>query len=315
MRQGPLNHCLDTRLLMPGAQEYEDVKFTASDGLQLYARKYGSRDSRLTPVLCLAGLTRNSADFHFIASHMATDRLVLAPDYRGRGKSQYASDPASYQPETEMADAIALLKLYDIKSFVVIGTSRGGLIAMIMGAAMKDRLCGVVLNDIGPKLEDEGLLRIVDYLGLEPDFKDWDEAVAALKQSQTGFENLNERQWLAYAKRIYREENGRPVMAYDPALTTTFPDRQFIEAGKIPQLWDLYEQLAGLPVAVIRGENSDLLSPLTLDKMKKLHPGLITATVPARGHVPFLDEPEAIRAIDQLLVQADDLAGSTAGSD
>ena len=174
-----------------------------------------------------------------------------------------------------------------------------------MGAVMPERLCGIVLNDIGPKIEDAGLLRIVDYLGVDPGYADWSEAAQALRQSHTDFSGLDDADWLAFAKRLYREENGRPVLNYDPQIKVTFPDRAFIESGKIPQAWDLFDKLAGLPVAIIRGANSDLLSAATVDEMKRRHPGLIVSTVPGRGHVPFLDEPEAVQAIEQLLEKAD----------
>ncbi len=285
-------------------QDWRDVFITSDDGLRLFARDYGPENSDLAPVLCLAGLTRNSMDFHKIAVRLAKTRRVIVPDYRGRGLSDYASDWQTYQPHVEMADALKLLDQLGIEKFVVIGTSRGGLIAMVMGQAIKERLLGVVLNDIGPKLEDDGLLRIAESINERAEISSWESLVDGLKKYSTGFSGLSEQEWLAFAHNLYQEKDGKIEPDYDFNLTRTFPSVDFIKQGKIPEAWDLFDMLKGLPVAVIRGENSDLLSTQTVAKMQKAHPGLITATVPNRAHVPFLDEPEAVAAIDQVLSAA-----------
>ena len=282
-------------------QNWRDVFFTSDDGLKLFSRDYGPEDSELVPVLCLAGLTRNSMDFHLVASRLAKTRRVIVPDYRGRGLSEYASNWQTYQPHVEMADAIRLLDQLNIEKFAVIGTSRGGLISMVMGQAIRDRLLGVVLNDIGPKLEDEGLLRIAESINERVEFSNWDSAVKGLKKYSIGFSGLSDDDWLAFAHNLYRESNGKIEPDYDFNLTKTFPTVEFVRSGKIPQAWDLFATLKDLPLAVIRGENSDLLSIETVEKMQQAHPGLITANVPNRAHVPFLDEPEAVEAIDQVL--------------
>jgi len=285
-------------------QDWRDVYITSDDGLRLFARDYGPENSDLAPVLCLAGLTRNSMDFHKVATRLAKDRRVIVPDYRGRGLSEYPKDWQTYQPHVEMADALKLLDQLGIEKFMVIGTSRGGLIAMVMGQAIKERLLGVVLNDIGPKLEDEGLLRIAESINERPEISSWESLVDGLKKYSTGFSGLSEQEWVAFAHNLYQERDGKIEPDFDFNLTKTFPTVEFIKQGKIPEAWDLFDTLKGLPVAVIRGENSDLLSTETVTKMQKAHPGLITTTVPNRAHVPFLDEPEAIAAIDQVLSAA-----------
>jgi len=282
-------------------QNWRDVFFTSSDQLKLFARDYGPLESDRPAVLCLAGLTRNSSDFHQVASRLAKTRRVIVPDYRGRGISDYARDWQTYQPQTEMADALELLDQLDIEKFAVIGTSRGGLISMLMGHSVKDRMTGVVLNDIGPVLEDSGLLRIASSINQPVEFSSWDEVVDGLIRYSIGFSGLSKEQWLAFAHNLYRQKGDKIIPDYDFNLTKTFPSVDFIRAGKIPQVWDLFETLNGLPVAVIRGENSDLLSPETVEKMAQMHCGLITATVPGRAHVPFLDEAEAVAAIDAVL--------------
>jgi pimeloyl-ACP methyl ester carboxylesterase len=282
---------------------WRDVRFRSPDGLDLYARDYGPAGGGPTPVLCLSGLTRNSKDSHPIAERIATVRRVVAPDYRGRGRSAYADDWTSYRVEVELTDAMALLDTLGIGKVVVLGTSRGGLIAMLMAAQHRERLAGVLLNDIGPVLEPEGLLRIRSYLGRPLRVTTWRGAVAALKRTNPGFESLDEAQWLAFAQRLYRDEGGRPVLDYDRNLRRSFPTPSQIAAGTVPPLWDLMSGLEGLPVAALRGEHSDLLSRATHARMADLVAGLDAVTVRGRGHAPFLNEPESITAIDRLLAR------------
>jgi len=282
-------------------QNWRNVYFTSDDGLRLYGRDYGPLNGSQTPVLCLAGLTRNSKDFHHVASRLAQSRRVIVPDYRGRGLSQYADDWKTYQPDVEMADAVKLLDHSGINNFYVIGTSRGGLISMVMGQTIKHRLAGVVLNDIGPKLEDDGLIRIADAISTRTHHNDWREVADSLKEYSIGFSEMSDDDWLEFARNLYREKDGIIEADYDVNLIKTFPDADFIRSGRIPQAWEMFETFNGLPVGVVRGENSDLLSPETVEKMHQVHDGLISATVPNRAHVPFLDETEAIAVIDNIL--------------
>ncbi|HUE46801.1 MAG TPA: alpha/beta hydrolase [Aestuariivirgaceae bacterium] len=282
---------------------WRDVRFRSPDGLELYARDYGPSESASTPVLCLSGLTRNSRDAQPLAEQIASDRRVIAPDYRGRGRSAYAPDWSSYTVEVELADAIALLDRLGVGKVVLIGTSRGGLIAMLMAALHRDRLAGVLLNDIGPVLEPAGLLRIRQYLGRPLRFTTWRGAVAALKRINPGLESLSEAEWLAFARRVYRDEGGRPVLDYDPNLRRSFPTPAKIAAGAVPPMWELMAPLEGLPVATLRGEHSDLLSPQTLARMAENVPGLDAVTVANRGHAPFLDESESRAGVARLLAR------------
>ena len=287
---------------MSGAA-WRDVRFRSPDGLELYARDYGPREAASTPVLCLSGLTRNSRDAQPLADQIAHERRVIAPDYRGRGRSEYAPDWSSYAVEVELADAIALLECLGIARVVLIGTSRGGLIAMLMAALHRDRLAGVLLNDIGPVLEPAGLLRIRRYLGRPLRFTTWRGAVAALKRINPELDSLSEAEWLAFARRVYRDEGGRPVLDYDVNLRRSFPAAARIAAGTVPPMWELMAPLETLPVTVLRGEHSDLLSPQTLARMAANVPGLDAVTVANRGHAPFLDEPESRAGVARLLAR------------
>lgn len=287
---------------MSGAA-WRDVRFRSPDGLDLHARDYGPLAPASTPVLCLSGLTRNSRDAQPLAEHIASERRLVAPDYRGRGRSAYSPDWSTYTVEVELADAIALLDRLGIAKVVLIGTSRGGLIAMLMAALHRDRLAGVLLNDIGPVLEPAGLLRIRRYLGRPLRFTTWRGAVAALKRDNPGFESLSEAEWLAFAHRLFRDEDGRPVLDYDPNLRRSFPTPARIVAGAVPPMWELMAALKGLPVAALRGEHSDLLSRETHARMAEEVPGLDAVTVANRAHAPFLDEPESLAAIARLLAR------------
>jgi pimeloyl-ACP methyl ester carboxylesterase len=282
---------------------FRDFFCTSEDGLRLYGRDYGGGGR--TPVLCLPGLTRNARDFETLAPRLSNERRVVAIDYRGRGRSQYAPDPMTYRPEVEASDTLAVLDHLSIARAAVVGTSRGGIVAMVMAARALARLAGVAFNDIGPRIDKVGLLRIRSYLGETPSFRDWAEAVAAVKERNPGFDGLGEDQWLAFARRVFRDEGGEPRLDYDPRLGEAFPSLADIEQDKVPELWGLFDLLAPLPLLVLRGENSDLLGAATVAEMAARHPGFMAVTVAGRGHVPFLDEPESIAALDRWLAAVD----------
>jgi pimeloyl-ACP methyl ester carboxylesterase len=279
--------------------------------LRLVARDYGSDFSRLTPVLCLPGLTRNAKDFETVAQRLSPLRRVICPDFRGRGRSQYAGDPLTYRPDQELADTLALLDRLGIGRVAAIGTSRGGIVAMVMAAKAKERLAGVLLNDIGPRIETAGLIRIRTYLGTDPAFASWQEAVAALKRTNVGFDTLSDDEWLAFAKRVFREEDGKPRTDYDGKLTATFPAVEDIRSGKVPELWGLLDLMTDIPVTVLRGEQSDLLSAAIVTEMTQHAPALEAVTVANRGHVPFLGEAESEAAIDRWLARIDAAVSSS----
>ena len=284
--------------------DVREVYFAAADGLELFARDYG--DDGLTPVMCLPGLTRNSRDFETVAPRLSPKRRVICPDYRGRGRSQYAADPVTYRPDVELDDALRLLDTLGVTRAAVIGTSRGGIVAMVMAAKAKDRLAGVLFNDVGPHLETAGLLRIRNYLGATLPFHTWDGAVEALKAANPGFDKLTDTDWMNFARRVFRDDNGRPGLDYDPDLAKTFPGAEAIAAGKLADIWNLFDLVAPLPSLVLRGENSDLLSEATVAEMQRRSPRLAAVTVKGRAHVPFLDEAESIAAMDQWLARVDE---------
>jgi pimeloyl-ACP methyl ester carboxylesterase len=287
------------------ASGYTPIHYQTDDGLKLFARDYDSALSSLPPLLCLPGLTRNSRDFETIAPWLARTRRVITADFRGRGLSQYASDPTSYRPDIELADMISLLNFLKIDRVAVIGTSRGGIVGMLMAAFFRDRLAGLLLNDVGPELGSAGLLRIRSYLGIQREFASWDAAMANLKSSNSGFEALSEKEWRAFAERLFKPVDGLPQADYDPALALTFPSVEDITAGRVANLWELFASTEGLPVSVVRGEHSDLLNPATVEAMKQKNAGLEATVIPNRGHAPFLDEAPAKDVIMRWLARVD----------
>jgi len=271
----------------------------AQDDVELYYRDYGDPLASPTPVLCLAGLTRNSKDFHDLARRLAARRRVVCPDYRGRGRSSYDPHYRNYGPEGCVRDVLDLLAALNLHRVVVVGTSFGGILAMALGAARPTVLAGVVLNDIGPELAAEGAERIAGYVGTDVRHADFEAAARALKaQFHTAYPDLDDRQWLDFARRTFvPDDNGSLRLDYDLALGRMLRN----DAGTRPDLWPFYGSLAKVPVLAIRGALSDVLSEETFERMAEVKPDLVRVTVPNRGHVPLLDEPECVKALDDFL--------------
>lgn len=263
--------------------------FQTSDGLCINYTETGTG----LPVLAIPGLTRNSTDFNHVAPHLEGVRLIRI-DLRGRGLSEWAA-PETYTVLQETADVLDLLDHLGIDKVAILGTSRGGLIAMYMALARKDRLLGALLNDIGPKIEASGLRVISGYVGKNPVQSTYDEAALARSKLWKGFSNVPMSRWRAEVEQHYRETPQGLVVRYDPRLGDAFT-ADF--DGEVPTAWPMFDALEGLPTALLRGETSDILSKDTAQEMTKRRPDLIYSEVKGRGHVPFLDEPEALEVID-----------------
>jgi pimeloyl-ACP methyl ester carboxylesterase len=266
--------------------------FIARDGARLAFVDEGAG----MPLLCLPGLTRTMADFDYLKPHLPPLRLIRM-DYRGRGQSAFTG-AASYAIPQEAQDALALLDHLGVDRAAVLGSSRGGLIGLVLAATAKDRLSGLLLNDVGPVIETAGLERIFDYLGRNPAAKTHEEMAARLAKSQAGFQGVPGGRWLAEARLHYRQGPGGLEITYDPALREPFVAAF---SGPSADLWPLLDACAGLPLGLIRGANSDLLSAATADEMRRRRPDMIFAEVPGRGHLPFLDEPESLAAVRAFL--------------
>ena len=265
--------------------------FTASDGTRLAFAVQGSGKA----LLCLPGLTRTMADFDYVLPHLPA--RVIRMDYRGRGGSDW-SGAASYTVLQEAQDALALLDHLGVARVAVLGTSRGGLIGMILAHLAKPRLLGLCLNDVGPVIERAGLDRIAAYVGRNPAARDLAEFALRLERTSPGFANVPASRWRVEAAKLAKVTPEGLRITYDPAL------RQAFMAGldaPAADLWPLFDACAGLPLALIRGANSDLLSQATADQMRHRRPDMIYTSVPDRAHVPFLDEPESLVAINHFL--------------
>jgi pimeloyl-ACP methyl ester carboxylesterase len=269
--------------------------FTTSDNIRIFFEETGTG----APILCLSGLTRNSRDFSFFAPH-ATDLRMIAMDYRGRGRSEYDPNYSNYNVPREAQDVIELLDHLGLQKVSILGTSRGGLIAMALAASHPDRLAGVVLNDVGPVIEPAGIAKIIGYVGARPASKSYDDAAAVLKTlMEPQFPGVALEIWRKQAEFQFKEQGGSLGLRYDPALGKALQEQA--ASGVIPDMWPLFEALRGLPTGVIRGANSDLLGRGTVTEMHARHPDMISAEVPDRGHVPFLNEPQSLDVIRKVL--------------
>ncbi len=281
---------------------YSDRFWTSQDGLKLHFRDYPGGAGR-PPVLCMHGLTRNARDFAELAERLAGEWRVIVPEMRGRGMSEYASDPATYTPLHYVQDILALLEQEKIDRFVAIGTSLGGLMTMLLAAIDPARIAAAALNDVGPQLEAAGIERIREYVGQGRSYATWMHAARALSdQHGEAHPGFAIEQWLDMAKRaMVVQQNGRIGYDYDMKIAEPFGEA----GGEAPQdMWPAFEALGTTPVLVLRGEKSDILAQATLEAMRARLPNCEAVVVPQVGHAPMLNEPEAAAAIDRLLAQA-----------
>ena len=274
------------------------------DGLKLFVADWNAAPPGRLPVVCLPGLTRCERDFASLAGVLAPERRVLCIVMRGRGRSDYDPNPQNYNVLTETGDILRLLETLGLSRAVFIGTSRGGIQLMLIAQMRRALIAGAVLNDVGPRIEKKGLLRIVAGLALSPKhFHSWEEAAQMLARAQGGqFPNLTPEEWRAYAHRLYAERDGAPAPDYDWRLTNTVSAAVDQDP---PELWEQFEALAGSPALAIRGAHSDILSARTLAEMRTRMPQMRALTLADRGHAPFLDEPEAVAEIRALLQECD----------
>ncbi len=283
---------------------FRPFRFFAADGLALAGRDYAPlAPSDRRPVVCLPGLTRNSRDFEPLTARLVAGsatspaRRVVTFEFRGRGESQYDPDPAHYNPLQELQDTLLGLSLLGLSKITAFGTSRGGIVTMIAGLVAPGVVEAAVLNDIGTEIDISGLMRIKGYVGkaLLPGLP-WEALVGAMKHvNRAEFPALDEDGWQRFARRLYRDVGGLPAMDYDPALAATLAE--VTPETPMPDLWGAFDTLAGVPVQVLRGALSDLLTPATVAKMAERHPGLDVVEVADQGHAPLLEDAATLDAI------------------
>jgi len=287
-------------------ENWDDIYFTSRDGLRLHVRHYAAGESSRVPVICLPGLTRNARDFHDIATALANPhglaRDVYAVDYRGRGHSDHDPNPANYNVHAEALDVLDFMTVRGIGKVSFLGTSRGGLITMAIAALRPTCMHAVILNDIGPVIEREGLVRIIAYVGAAPLPDTWEEAAELVRtMNQAHFPETPPHQWMEIARQIYNDDNGRPNPGYDRNLAKSLS----LLDGPLPELWPQFDALAQVPVLVIRGQHSDLLSVETVAGMQARHSRLDAVTVRGQGHAPWLKDPWSMDVIAKFLERAD----------
>lgn len=278
---------------------YSDGYWWSNDNLRLHYRDYAG-DPERPPILCVPGLTRNARDFEGVADRLAGRYRVICVELRGRGESAYAKDPMSYVPLTYAQDLDRLIAELALDRLIVFGTSLGGIVAMLLAGTKRERLAGVLLNDVGPVIEQAGLDRIRSYVGRNSAWPTWVHAARAVAElNRDVYPHYGLEQWLRMAKQLYRlNAQGRIVPDYDAKIAEPFRAPGG-ETGV--DLWPALDAMADIPVLVVRGERSDVLGADTLARMKKRLGDARTATVPGVGHTPTLEEPAAIRAIDRFL--------------
>jgi pimeloyl-ACP methyl ester carboxylesterase len=281
--------------------DFTDAYWTSADGLRLHYRDYAGRSDRPV-VVCLPGLTRNARDFEGLAGRLAGDWRVVCPDLRGRGDSAYARDCETYVPGQYLDDLGLLLAEPGFERIVLVGTSLGGILTMILTAKLGARVAGAVLNDIGPVVEASGLDRIRGYVGQGRSFPTWMHAARALEETHgPDFPDYAIADWLRHAKRtMVLSSNGRVVFDYDMKIAEPFATTQGVAP---PDLWSAYETLAGRPLLIVRGALSDILTGETLAEMLRRIPDAEALTIDRIGHPPTLDEPDVAAAIDRLLAK------------
>jgi pimeloyl-ACP methyl ester carboxylesterase len=281
---------------------------SAPDGLRLHTRCFGRRSLERLPVVCLPGLARTAADFDALAVALATDvehpRRVIALDYRGRGESEYDRDPGNYSIQIELADVLAVVAALDATPAIFVGTSRGGILTMFLAAVRPTAIAGVVFNDIGPLIEPQGLMRIKGYVGKLPQPRSFEEGADILRRLfDAQFTKLGAAEWLAAAHRTFKQQNGTLVPTYDVKLAKTLEGVNFDRP--LPPLWKQFDALPAVPVMLIRGTNSDLLAPATVEAMRARRPKLETFEVPDQGHAPLLAEADVIARIVDFAARCD----------
>lgn len=281
-------------------KKYKDLWYSSADGLRLYARDYNPGNGAKT-ILCLPGLTRNSADFSRLADHLSSRYRVIAADLRGRGRSQYDPNPRNYHPGVYAEDVMALLDAIPTAAATFIGSSLGGIVSMLVAARCPARVDAVVLNDIGPEINMAGMDRIRRYVCNAPPVGSWSEAIDNTRLIHgSEYPDFGDQDWAVFARNLYRVNgDGAPVLDYDPEIS--FLLRESNASAPVMDLWPVFDAIKAIPTLLVRGGLSDIITPAVVKRMRESKPDLNYVELQNRGHAPLLTEPECLAAIDKLL--------------
>lgn len=282
--------------------------FDSQEGLRLFSRVYAGPSAAAPVVLCLHGLMRNSRDFEDLAPHLAVRYRVVVPDVRGRGLSARDPNFNNYQIPMYLNDLLLLFAGLGIERASIIGTSMGGLMAMVLAVMQPQRVAGIVLNDVGAEVDPQGLERIRRYAGKSAPVRSWEEAVAQVRSIYGPvWPGLSDERWERIARLSYRANaQGVPEVDADTLISEPLRDTK----AAAPDLWPLWGALTRVPILAIRGAQSDILNGATLARMQREKSDLRVLEVANRGHAPILDEPECLAAIDEFLAQVPNTAKS-----
>lgn len=286
----------------------------ASQGHRMAFWEWAGEPARAAPghvVVCAHGLSRQGRDFDTLARALAGHARVICPDVVGRGHSDWLADPAGYQIPQYAADMLALLgQLHaesPIRTLDWVGTSMGGLIGLVLagqaGSALPAPVRRLVLNDVGPVIEPPALARIGQYLGRPAHYGSLEQAADALWRDSQGFGPHTREQWLQLSRPMLRPApQGGFVLHYDPAIAVAFRAMtpQQAQAGE-QLLWQLYEQITA-QVLLLRGAQSDLLSPQTAQAMTQRGPRARLVQFDGVGHAPTLVDPAQVAVVVQFLL-------------
>jgi len=280
---------------------FRNVFYASPDGLRLHARDYGDEHAPLT-VLCLPGLSRNARDFEAVAERLSPRFRVICAEQRGRGESDYDPKPENYHPGTYVVDMVALLDHLGLERVAIIGTSLGGLMAMMMAAGIPDRVAGIVVNDVGPELAVEGLVKIQSYIDREINVTNWQQAVEDVRLLfRHSFPAYGPAEWGRVARALYKENaEGVPVLDFDIHIADNFKTLE----PKAIEIWPVFDAIPPMPFGLVRGTLSELLTPRIMGEMLRRRPSIITAEIEDAGHAPTLDEAPARAVIDKILAAA-----------
>jgi len=263
----------------------------AHDGLRLHIREYGTRSAPGCPIVCLPGLARTAADFDELAPALAAgppQRHVIAIDSRGRGHSDHDADHANYNCTVELADIVSILFALGVGPAIVVGSSRGGVLTMLLASMYPAAIAGVVLHDVGPVTEAEGIARIKSYVGRLPHPRTYEEGAEVLRNLMGAhFPKLTAQQWLGAAQRTWHFKHGALKPAYDMGVANALGGLDI--ESPMPTMWNEFDALAGVPMLVIRGANSDILTAATVAAMRARRETMELVEVPDQGHAPLLE--------------------------
>lgn len=273
----------------------KEVQCISPSGLHRMAYTEWGDPSNSRVLICVHGLTRSGRDFDFLARELSTHYRVVCPDVVGRGRSHWLRDPAGYGFPQYLADMMTLIARLNVSSVHWLGTSMGGIIGMLLASMENSPVNRLVVNDVGPTLTLESIKRIAEYVGQDPTWSTFEEAVVYVRQVSAPFGNLSDAQWHFLTEHTVRQRpDGRWGFVYDPRIAEPF---KAVFADKDIDLWPYYERIA-CPTLAIRGAESDLLPRPVWQRMGECGPRAALAEVPGVGHAPVflsIDQVDIVR--------------------